>query len=87
MAATVAGGIMAPVVAELGLDGFALAAIVVAIVAGSITFSHVNDSGFWLVGRFCGFDTVTTFKTWTVIGTAVGFMSFVLAWGVYAIAV
>lgn len=87
VAATVAGGIMAPAVAELGLDGFALAAIVVAIVAGAITFSHVNDSGFWLVGRFCGFDTVTTFKTWTVIGTAIGFMSFFLSWGVYAIAV
>lgn len=87
VAATVAGGIMAPSVDALGLDGFALAAIVVAIVAGSITFSHVNDSGFWLVGRFCGFDTVTTFKTWTVIGTAIGFMSFFLSWGVYAIAV
>lgn len=87
VAATVAGGIMAPSVQALGLDGFALAAIVVAIVAGSITFSHVNDSGFWLVGRFCGFDTLTTLKTWTVIGTAIGFMAFVLSWGVYAVAV
>lgn len=87
VAATVAGGIMAPSVQALGLDGLALAAIVVAIVAGSITFSHVNDSGFWLVGRFCGFDTLTTLRTWTVIGTAIGFMSFLLAWGVYAVAV
>ncbi|GFZ87271.1 GntP family permease [Nesterenkonia alkaliphila] len=87
VAATVAGGIMAPSVDALGLEGFALASIVVAIVAGSITCSHVNDSGFWLVGRFCGFDTVTTFRTWTVIGTAIGVLSFLLACGVYALTV
>lgn len=86
VAATTAGSIMAPAVAELGLSGVALAAIVVAISAGSITFSHVNDSGFWLIGKFCGFDTVTTLKTWTVIATAIGFMAFALAWIVYAVA-
>ncbi|WP_104167307.1 GntP family permease [Arthrobacter sp. SX1312] len=86
VAATTAGSIMAPAVAELGLSGVALAAIVVAICAGSITFSHVNDSGFWLIGKFCGFDTVTTLKTWTVVGTAIGFMAFALACVVYVIA-
>lgn len=87
VAATVAGGIMAPSVEALGLDGIGLAALVVAIVAGAITCSHFNDSGFWLVGRFCGFDTITTLKTWSVIGTAIGVMAFLLSWGVYAIAV
>ncbi|MER2136295.1 MAG: GntP family permease [Arthrobacter sp.] len=86
VAATTAGSIMAPAVAELGVSGVGLAAVVVAIAAGSITFSHVNDSGFWLIGRFCGFDTLTTLKTWTVVGTAIGFLSFGLAWVVYAIA-
>ncbi|GAA4919147.1 GntP family permease [Membranihabitans marinus] len=85
VAATTAGSIMAPSVATLGLDGFALAAVVVAIVAGAITFSHFNDSGFWLVGRFCGFDTVTTLKTWSVIATAIGAMAFLLAWGLYLV--
>jgi len=86
VAATTSGSIMAPAVADLGLSGVGLAAIVVAITAGSITFSHVNDSGFWLIGRFCGFDTVTTLKTWSVIGTAIGFMAFALSWVVYAVA-
>jgi GntP family gluconate:H+ symporter len=86
VAATTAGSIMAPAVMELGVSGVGLAAVVVAICAGSITFSHVNDSGFWLIGKFCGFDTVTTLKTWTVIGTAIGFLSFALAWVVYAVA-
>lgn len=85
VAATTAGAIMAPAVADLGLSGIALAAMVVAIAAGAITFSHVNDSGFWLIGRFCGFDTVTTFKTWTVVGTAIGFLAFALCWGLFAL--
>ncbi|OKH75220.1 permease [Mycobacterium sp. SWH-M5] len=86
VAATTTGSIMAPAVMEMNLGGVALAAVVVGIAAGSITFSHVNDSGFWLIGRFCGFDTLTTLKTWTVVATAIGFMSFVLASAVYLIA-
>ncbi|MGB2922545.1 MAG: hypothetical protein WA944_09250 [Mycobacterium sp.] len=45
----------------------------------------MNDSGFWLIGRFCGFDTVTTLKTWTVVATAIGFMAVVLASVVYLV--
>jgi GntP family gluconate:H+ symporter len=86
VAATTAGSIMAPAVTSMNLGAIALAAVVVGVCAGSITFSHVNDSGFWLIGRFCGFDTVTTLKTWTVIATAIGFMSFALSWVVYAVA-
>ncbi|MBU8807410.1 GntP family permease [Mycolicibacterium goodii] len=86
VAATTTGSIMAPAVMEMNLGSVALAAVVVGIAAGSITFSHVNDSGFWLIGRFCGFDTITTLKTWTVVATAIGFMSFVLASAVYLIA-
>jgi GntP family gluconate:H+ symporter len=86
VAATTAGAIMAPAVTSMNLGAIALAAVVVGICAGSITFSHVNDSGFWLIGRFCGFDTVTTLKTWTVIATAIGFLSFALASVVYVVA-
>jgi GntP family gluconate:H+ symporter len=86
VAATTAGAIMAPAVEAMNLGAVALAAVVIGICAGSITFSHVNDSGFWLIGRFCGFDTVTTLKTWTVIATAIGFLSFALAAVVYVVA-
>ncbi|MCG7595685.1 GntP family permease [Mycobacterium sp. PSTR-4-N] len=86
VAATTAGGIMAPAVTAMNVNPIALAAVVVGITAGSITFSHVNDSGFWLIGRFCGFDTVTTLKTWSVIATAIGFLAFGLASVVYVIA-
>ncbi|MBX7450871.1 GntP family permease [Mycolicibacterium sp. 3033] len=86
VAATTAGGIMAPAVTAMNVNPIALAAVVVGITAGSITFSHVNDSGFWLIGRFCGFDTVTTLKTWSVIATAIGFLAFGLASVVYVVA-
>lgn len=85
VAATTAGSIMAPAVVAMDLGAIPLAAVVVGICAGSITFSHVNDSGFWLIGRFCGFDTVTTLKTWTVVATAIGFVAFGLASVVYAV--
>ncbi|WP_417366885.1 GntP family permease [Glutamicibacter arilaitensis] len=86
VAGTTAAGLMAPAVAASGDQSpLALACIVVAIVAGAITLSHVNDSGFWLVSRFLGISTKTALSTWTVIATAIGVMSFALCWLLYAL--
>ena len=41
--------------------------------------SHVNDSGFWLVGRFLGMDEKTTLRTWTVMETLIGVVGFTFA--------
>ncbi|MDO5661428.1 MAG: GntP family permease [Brachybacterium sp.] len=87
VAATTAGSIMAPAVIAMEINPFAVAAIVISICAGSIAWSHVNDSGFWLIGKFCGFDTVTTFKTWSVVGTAIGISSFLLSLVFYYVVV
>ncbi len=79
VAATTAAGLIAPVVMAGGdFSGFQLALIVLAMAAGSIVLSHVNDSGFWLVRGFLEMDTATTLKTWTVQSTAVGLLSFAL---------
>lgn len=81
VAGTTAAGLMAPAVAASGdQTALGLACLVVAIVAGAISFSHVNDSGFWLVSRFLSLTTAMALKTWTVIATAIGFMGFALAW-------
>ncbi|MBG6085019.1 GntP family permease [Zhihengliuella flava] len=86
VAGTTAAGLMAPAVAASGEQtALGLACLVVAIVAGAISFSHVNDSGFWLVSRFLGLTTAMALKTWTVIATAIGFMGFALAWLLYAV--
>ena len=87
VAATTGASIMAPAVMLAGYPPAAVATMVIAIGAGSIGFSHVNDSGFWLIGRFCGFDTVTTFKTWSVVGTAVSIVGFLLSWLVFIVVV
>ncbi|MGN6621779.1 MAG: GntT/GntP/DsdX family permease [Sphingomonas sp.] len=45
--------------------------MVLAIGAGSVFFSHVNDPGFWLVKSYVGTSTADTFKTWSVLETVV----------------
>jgi GntP family gluconate:H+ symporter len=59
-------GLMAPAVAAGGFSTLEVVAITLASAAGSVFASHVNDSGFWLVGRLMGMDVKTTLKTWTV---------------------
>ena len=80
VALTTTAGLIAPVVeATSGLSEADLALIVIAIAGGATVLSHVNDSGFWLVGRFLGMDEKTTLRTWTVMETILGTMGFVLA--------
>ncbi|WP_210270058.1 GntP family permease [Aureimonas mangrovi] len=74
-----AAGLVQPAIAASGYEGVQLAAIVLSLAAGSVMLSHVNDSGFWLVGRFFQMDVKTTFKTWTVMQTLVGLMGFALS--------
>ncbi|ALU38948.1 permease [Kocuria flava] len=66
VALVTAAGLMAPAVAAGGFGSVEVAAIVLATAAGSVFAGHVNDSGFWLVGRLMGMDVKTTLKTWTV---------------------
>ena len=51
-------------------------AIVLSLAAGSVVASHVNDSGFWLVGRLLDMDVPTTLKTWTVNQTLIAAIGF-----------
>ncbi|MFD0775239.1 GntP family permease [Streptomonospora algeriensis] len=85
VATTTAAGLLAPAVqAAGGHSQFELALIVLAMCAGGIVLSHVNDSGFWLVRGFLEMDTKTTLRTWTVQATAVGVMAFALVCALYA---
>ena len=43
---------------------------------GSISLSHLNDSGYWIVCRYFGMTEVETLKTWTVMETIIGFVGF-----------
>ncbi len=79
VALTTTAGLIAPVVAAEGLSRIDVALVVIAIAAGSTVLSHVNDSGFWLVGRFLNMDVKTTLRTWTVMETLIGLVGFALA--------
>ncbi len=58
---------------------------VLATAAGSVIASHVNDSGFWLVGRLMGLDVATIVKTWTVNQTLIAVIGLVLASAFYGV--
>jgi GntP family gluconate:H+ symporter len=51
---------------------------VLAIGAGSVFFSHVNDPGFWLVKSYVGTDTPATFRTWSVLETIISVVGLAL---------
>ena len=73
VAMTMAAGIMAAMPAVAGLSPVYLAAMVCAINGGATAFSHVNDSGFWMVSSLLEIDEKTTLRSWTVMETIIGF--------------
>ena len=49
--------------------------MVLAMGAGSLVCSHVNDGGFWLVQKYLRFSTPETLRTWTVLETVISFVA------------
>ncbi len=74
-----AAGIIAPVVSTLSLSEPQLAILVIAIASGATIASHVNDSGFWLVGKYLGMTEKQTLQSWTVMETIVAVCGLVLS--------
>ena len=66
-----AAGIIAPVLEVLQLNDPTRALIVIAIASGATILSHVNDSGFWLVGKYLGMNEKQTLQSWTVMETII----------------
>ncbi|MGW6940500.1 GntT/GntP/DsdX family permease [Streptomyces xanthophaeus] len=64
-----AAGLVAPLAAGMSTTETAL--LVLAIGAGSLFFSHVNDAGFWLVKEYFGMTVGQTVKTWSVMETII----------------
>ncbi len=76
VAITTASGLLAPVAAAN--PGVSRELMVVAMGAGSLMLSHVNDGGFWLVKEYLGLTVTQTLRTWTVLETAISLVAFVL---------
>jgi Gnt-I system low-affinity gluconate transporter len=78
-----AAGITAPVLTGGEYSMAQTSLIVIAIASGASILSHVNDSGFWLVGQYLGLTEKQTFKTWTVMTTliaVVGLLVSLILW-------
>ena len=61
-----AAGLAAPLFAAAELSAPQLGLATVAIAAGATGFSHVNDSGFWLINRVFGLSVGETLRAWTL---------------------
>ncbi len=70
VAITTAAGIVAPFAART--PGTNLELLVVAMGAGSLVLSHVNDGGFWFVKEYLGLSVIQTLRTWTIMETIIG---------------
>ncbi len=74
-------GFIAPMMATVSVNANLM---VLSIGAGSMMFSHVNDTGFWLFKEYFQLSLKDTIKTWSVMDTLVSIMGLVgvlvLAW-------
>lgn len=43
---------------------------------GGMVFSWMNDSGFWIIGRMCGFTETETLKSWSLMYALLGIVGF-----------
>jgi Gnt-I system high-affinity gluconate transporter len=70
--ATIAGltaaGIIYPLTMQTTVDPNLM---VLSIGAGSLFFSHVNDTAFWMFKEYFGLSMKDTFRTWTIMETIV----------------
>ncbi|GGN44393.1 GntP family gluconate:H+ symporter [Actinoplanes campanulatus] len=74
VATITAAGIVAPLATTLDRTDVSLLAL--AIGAGSLFFSHVNDAGFWMVKEYFGMTVGQTIKTWSVMETIISVVGF-----------
>jgi GntP family gluconate:H+ symporter len=76
VAVTMTAGIMATMLPTF--PGVNRELLVLAMGAGSIILSHLNDGGFWFVKEYLGLTVEQTFKSWTVMETLLSVAAFML---------
>lgn len=70
-----AAGLTAPLLMD-SISEPQKALLVIAVASGASIMSHVNDSGFWLVGKYLGLTEKQTFKSWTLMTTLLALIGF-----------
>lgn len=78
-AIVIVSALMAPLTMEAGFsDPIQLSLLVLAIGAGAMTVSHANDSYFWVVSQFSGFDLSSGYKGITIMSLLQGVIALVM---------
>ena len=67
VAMTAAAGLMASIIDPTSFSSWQLAVLTISIAGGASGFSHVNDSGFWLVSRLFDLSEKETLRSWTMM--------------------
>lgn len=71
--------LLAPMLPQLGLTApLDLALMVMAVGAGAMTVSHVNDSYFWVVSQFSGLKVTDAYKSQTMATLLQGLTTIIL---------
>ena len=70
-----AAGLTAPLLMD-SISEPQKALLVITVASGASIMSHVNDSGFWLVGKYLGLTEKQTFKSWTLMTTLLALIGF-----------
>lgn len=81
-----AAGITSPIIMAGDFSAAQIALFVISIASGATILSHVNDSGFWLVGQYLGMTEKQTFRSWTVMTTLIaitGVIMSLLLWYIF----
>ncbi|MDN6542672.1 MAG: gluconate:H+ symporter [Lentilactobacillus parabuchneri] len=78
VASLTAAGIVAPLMSQAGVDP---ALMVLAIGAGSLAASHVNDAGFWMFREYFDLTIKQTLETWTVLETIISIVGIIMVMG------
>jgi len=66
-ALVITSSLIAPLLPQLGIEGAVpLALVVMAVGAGAMTVSHVNDSFFWVVTQYSGMKVTDAYKAMTM---------------------
>ncbi|WP_432353571.1 GntP family permease [Sporosarcina sp. A2] len=72
-ALVIASTLVAPLLPAMGIEGaIPLALVVMAVGAGAMTVSHVNDSFFWVVTEFSGMTVTDAYKAQTMATLLMG---------------
>ena len=69
-------GILAPLLQRADLSTGQLSLVALAMGAGGLAVSHINDAGYWMFTKLAGLDVASGLRTWTVLTTVMGVLGF-----------